>query len=106
MKPIHQILIQPLLTEKSVQQSAVKKYIFEVALDANKIEIAHAVEELFAKDKVKVATVNTMHVRGKERRSMGKKRAAGNKTGTSPAWKKAIVTLAADSPNIPSLEGA
>ena len=106
MKPIHQILIQPRLTEKSVQLGQVKKYVFEVALDANKIEIAQAVEMMFVKDKVKVASVNTMHVRGKSRSAMGRKRSAGARKGTSPAWKKAVVTLTPDSPNIPMLEGA
>ena len=105
MKSLHQILIQPLLTEKSVRQNQAKKYSFEVALDASKTEIARAVEELFAKEKVKVASVNTLHMRGKQRRSMGKRRAAGNQTGTTPAWKKAVVTLADDSPTIPMLEG-
>lgn len=104
-KPIHQILIRPLLTEKSVRSAQVKKYMFQVALDASKAEIASAVEELFAKDKIKVSTVNTMHVRGKQRRSSARRgRRPG--VGTTPAWKKAVVTLASDSPNIPMLEGA
>ncbi len=104
-KPLYQILIRPLLTEKSVASTQSKKYLFQVALDASKIEIAQAVEELFSKEKVKVATVNTMHVRGKERR-MSLRRGRRATTGTTPAWKKAIVTLTADSPNIPLLEGA
>lgn len=102
-KPIHHILIAPLLTEKSVAGTSEKKYVFHVAMDANKIEIAQAVEAMFAKEKVKVATVNTLHMRGKERRSTSKRRAS---TGKTPNWKKAVVTLTADSPNIPMLEGA
>lgn len=104
-KAIHEILIRPLLTEKSVASTQQKKYIFQVAMDANKIEIAQAVEALFTKEKVKVATVNTMHVRGKLR-SMRVRKGRRPTTGTTPAWKKAIVTLTADSPNIPMLEGA
>jgi len=104
-KPLHQILIRPLLTEKSVANAQNKKYMFQVALNANKIEIAQAVETLFEKEKVKVACVNTMHVRGKERR-MSLRRGRRATTGTTPAWKKAIVTLTDESPNIPLLEGA
>jgi len=110
-KPIYQILIAPLLTEKSVQNmtirnSTLKKYTFRVALNANKVEIAKAIEEMFAKEKVKVASVNTLHMRGKRRRVMGGKRMRGsNQYGKSPDWKKAIVTLAPDSPSIPMLEG-
>lgn len=71
------------------------KYTFEVAKNANKIEIAKAVEELFG---VKVAKVNTMNVRGRAKR-MGMNR------GFTPAWKKAIVTLTADSKTIEFFDG-
>ena len=104
-KPIHHILIKPLLTEKSVTSAQSKKYVFQVAVDASKIEIAQAVETLFAKEKVKVADVNTMNVRGKERR-MSLRRGRRGTLGTTPSWKKAVVTLTANSPNIPLLEGA
>lgn len=107
-KPIHHILFAPLLTEKSVRNidaGAGKKYTFKVSLDANKVEIAQAVEAMFAKDKVKVASVNTLKVRGKERRTIGRRLRPGSQTGKAPDWKKAIVTLTADSPNIPMLEG-
>jgi large subunit ribosomal protein L23 len=73
-RPIYQVLIRPLLTEKSVRHAQTSKnqqrtkYMFKVAKDATKVEIAQAVEEMFAKEKVKVASVNTMHVRGKQRR--------------------------------------
>jgi len=104
-KPLHQILIRPILTEKSVQSTQAKKYSFVVAMDATKIDIAHAVEKLFEKDNVKVESVNTMHVRGKERRNYVRRgRQPGR--GMSPSWKKAVVTLTKDSPNIPLLEGA
>lgn len=107
-KAIHQILIQPVLTEKSVSLNSLKrtekkKYTFKVAMDANKIEIARAVEQLYAREKVKVESVNTMHVRGKERRNIGRRR--GMSVGTTPAWKKAVVTLTPDSPGITDLEG-
>lgn len=103
-KPIHEILIRPILTEKSVRSTQVKKYLFVVALKATKIDVARAVEELFAKEKVKVASVNTMHVRGRQRR-MNLKRGRRASVGTTPAWKKAIVTLTEDSPTITLLEG-
>jgi large subunit ribosomal protein L23 len=101
---IHEILIRPVLTEKSVSSAQKKKYMFEVAENATKIEIAQAVETMFAKEKVKVASVNTLHVRGKERK-MSTKRGRRASTGTTSSWKKAIVTLAPSSPNIPMLEG-
>ena len=59
------IVIRPIITEKSMTGVANKKYTFEVCQDANKIEIAKAVEELFG---VKVQKVNTLNVRGKFRR--------------------------------------
>lgn len=84
MKDPYQIIERPLLTEKSMDMSHVGKYTFRVALDANKIEIAQAVERIF---KVEVAKVNTLRVRGKKRR-MGRM-----PEGRTSDWKKAIVTL-------------
>ncbi len=104
-KPIHQILYRPILTEKSVRNAQHKKYTFAVALSANKVEIASAVEAMFAKEKIQVATVNTIHMRGKERR-INMKRGRRPQPGKTPDWKKAIVTLTDASPNIPLLEGA
>ena len=75
------IIIRPVITERSMAGIGMKKYTFEVAKDANKIEIAKAVEELFD---VKVSKVNTMHVRGHLRRQ-------GRSEGYTPAWKKAIM---------------
>ena len=103
-RPLYQILLSPLLTEKSVRLTQQKKYLFKVAMNATKIEIAQAVEEMFTADKVRVASVNTMHVRGKERR-MNLRKGRRASVGTTPAWKKAIVTLEPDSPTIPMLEG-
>ena len=65
MMTAQDIVIRPVITEKSMLGAAEKKYTFEVAKTANKIEIAKAVEALF---KVKVAKVNTVNVRGQLRR--------------------------------------
>ena len=89
------IVIKPIITEKSMEGLQESKYTFKVAKNANKIEIAKAVEELFG---VKVAKVNTMHVRGRSRR-MGMSR------GYTPDWKKAIVTLAEGSKTIEFFDG-
>ena len=82
-KTAQDIILRPIITEDSMERLPEGKYTFEVAKDANKIEIAKAVEELFD---VKVASVNTMTVKGKEKRM-------GRFTGYRPNWKKAIVTL-------------
>lgn len=89
------IVIRPIITEKSMLGIAEKKYTFEVAKSATKIDIARAVEELF---KVKVAKVNTVKVRGHLRRQ-------GRFEGYTRAWKKAYVTLTADSKTIEFFEG-
>ena len=90
MKTAHDIILKHVITEASMQGIANKKYTFQVAKDANKIEIAKAVAELFG---VKVAKVNTINVNGKYRRQ-------GIKGGYTPDWKKAIVTLTEDSKSI------
>ena len=77
MKIAQDIIIAPVITEKSMSGIADKKYTFKVASDANKIEIANAVEQLF---KVKVAKVNTINVRGKMRRM-------GRYSGYTSSWK-------------------
>ncbi|MBQ8550811.1 MAG: 50S ribosomal protein L23, partial [Clostridia bacterium] len=87
MKAYENVIIAPIITEKSMAGIADKKYTFKVAKDANKELIAEAVENLF---KVKVAKVNTISVRGQERRM-------GRYSGYTSSWKKAIVTLKADS---------
>ncbi len=89
------IIIRPIITEKSMIGATEKKYTFEVAKKANKIEIAKAVEEIFG---VKVASVNTINVRGRLRRQ-------GRHQGYTRAWKKAYVTLTQDSKNIEFFEG-
>ena len=86
MNNVHDIIIKPIITEDSMDRLQDKKYTFQVAKDANKIEIAKAIEEIFD---VKVAKVNTISVKGKEKRM-------GRFTGFRPDWKKAIVTLEGD----------
>ena len=90
------IILKPVITEKSVQGLAEKKYTFRVADGANKIAIAKAVEEIFG---VKVASVNTLTVPGKE------KRMGAGRPGMTKTWKKAYVQLAADSKTIEFFEG-
>ena len=89
------IILAPVITEKSSAALSDKKYTFRVADGANKIEIAKAVEEIFG---VKVAKVNTINMYGKEKR-MGRYPA-----GRRPSWKKAMVTLTADSKAIEFFE--
>ena len=95
MKAAQDIIIAPVITEKSMAGIADKKYTFKVAKDANKLEIADAVEELF---KVTVAKVNTVSMRGKKRRM-------GRYEGKTASWKKAIVTLKKDSKTIEFFDG-
>ncbi|MEX2581997.1 MAG: 50S ribosomal protein L23 [Gemmatimonadota bacterium] len=84
MRSVHQIVIRPLVTEKST--TALERdgaYSFVVARDANKVEIAQAIETLF---NVKVSDVRTMRYQGKERR-------LGRYLGRRAGWKKAVVKL-------------
>jgi len=92
----YDIIIRPIITERSMAGVAEKKYVFEVAKNAGKIEIKKAVEEIFG---VKVASVNTLNVPGKHKR-MGMAR-----PGMTRSWKKAYVTLTADSKTIEFFEG-
>ena len=94
MKTAQDIILAPVITEKSMSATADKKYTFKVASDAGKIEIADAVEKLFD---VKVAKVNTVTMRGRLRRQ-------GRYQGYTAAWKKAIVTLKPDSKGIAFFE--
>jgi len=89
------IIIKPIITEKSTAMGEDSKYVFKVKTDANKVEIAKAVEALF---KVTVVSVNTITVPGKLKRQ-------GRSQGLTPQWKKAIVTLK-DGDRIPLFEGA
>ena len=89
------IILRPIITENSMDGIADLKYTFEVAKDANKVEIKKAVEELFD---VKVAKVNTINVDGKLRRY-------GRFEGYTASRKKAIVTLTEDSKTIEFFDG-
>ncbi len=92
----YDVIIRPIITERSMAGAAEKKYVFEVALTAGKVEIKKAVEEIFG---VKVAKVNTMNVPGKA------KRMGGARPGRTKDWKKAIVQLTGDSKTIEFFEG-
>ena len=92
----YDIIKRPVITEQSMEMTEMKRYTFEVAKSANKIEIAKAVEEIFG---VKVAKVNTMNMYGKE------KRTGAFPKGRRPSWKKAMVTLTPDSKTIEFFEG-
>ncbi len=91
MKSYADIIIRPLITEKSMDGIAAKRYSFEVAKDATKADIAAAVEAMFKK--TKVAKVNTMIMKKKPKRY-------GVHFGYTSEWKKAIVTLTEDSATI------
>ena len=96
MKSAYDVIIRPVLTEKSYADMADKKYTFQVAINANKTEIKQAVESVF--EGVKVESVNTM-------RTIGKIKRQGRTQGRTPEIKKAIVTLKKDSKPIPFFEG-
>ena len=96
MKNAYDIIIRPVITEQSMESVADKKYVFQVALDANKTEIKAAVEEIFG---VKVARVNTVRMQGKA------KRTGAYPVGRRADFKKAVVTLTADSKTIEFFEG-
>ena len=95
MKTVHDIIIKPIITEASMDAAQVKKYTFKVMAGATKAEIAAAVEELF---KVDVADVNTINMKKKPKR-------LGYHQGYTSEWKKAIVTLTADSKTIEFFDG-
>ena len=96
MRDPRSVLVRPLMTEKSMQQKEVTNTVtFEVAVDANKVEIRQAVETLF---KVRVEKVRTS-------RQLGKVRRVGRHQGRRPDWKNAYVTLAEGS-RIDFFEGA
>ena len=96
MKYAYDVIKKPVITERSMMGLAENKYTFEVAPNAGKIEIKKAVEEIFG---VKVASVNTLTVPGKE------KRMGAGRPGMTKTWKKAYVQLAADSKTIEFFEG-
>ena len=92
----YDVILKPIVTEKSMNAMSEKKYTFSVHTDANKAQIKEAVEKMF--EGVKVAKVNTMNLDGKNRRR-------GNTTGKTAKMKKAIVQLTADSADIEIFQG-
>ena len=96
MKFVQDIIIRPLITERSMDMLGQKKYTFEVAKNATKPEIAKAVETMFEGTKVKA--VNTISMKPKKKR-------VRYVEGKTASWKKAIVTLTEDSKTIEFFEG-
>ncbi len=96
MKNVYDIIRRPVITEASMDLTREKKYVFEVMKDATKPEIAKAVETVF--EGVKVADVNTINMKKKPKR-------LGVHFGYTSEWKKAIVTLTADSKTIEFFDG-
>ena len=96
MKTAYDIIKRPVITEKSMVSVGDKKYVFEVALDANKVEIRKAIEEIFG---VKVLSVNTIRVAGKNVRGRT------GRSGRKPERKKAILRLTEESKTIELFEG-
>ncbi len=91
----HDIIRKPIISETTMEDIANKKYTFEVAPNATKVDIKIAVEQVF---KVQVANVNTVNCMGKTKRM-------GVHVGKRPDWKKAIVTLKPDSKTIEFFDG-
>jgi large subunit ribosomal protein L23 len=83
MKDLTRVIVRPVVTEKTTDMGEGDKYVFEVAVDANKNEIKQAVERFFG---VKVQDVRTMNVKGKPKR-------LGKHLGRRKDWKKAIITV-------------
>lgn len=92
----YDVILKPIVTEKSMAAMADKRYVFKVHPDANKIQIREAVEKMF--DGVKVEKVNTMNYDGKVRRR-------GRTQGRTSAYKKAVVQLTTDSKEIEIFQG-
>ena len=86
---IDQVIIRPLITEKNTDLMEQNQYTFEVAVEANKIQVREAIEKLF---NVRVKAVNTMNVKG-SRRSRAIRRGGGRISGQERSWKKAVITL-------------
>lgn len=94
MRDPYSLIKRPLVTEKSMSIGEMSKYVFEVDIHANKIEIAKAIEEIFKSDKIEVVKVNTLHVKGKKKtQSVKTVRGSRRTEGTTGDWKKAYVTL-------------
>ena len=90
MRTAYDVILKPVISERSMDEAQNKKYTFKVATDANKTEVKLAVEEIFG---VEVAKVNIMKVKGKVKRM-------GRNVGRTAASRKAIVTLKPNSKEI------
>ena len=95
MKTAYDIILTPVISEQSMDVAADKKYTFKVAVDANKTQVKHAVEEIFG---VEVSKVNIMNYDGTVKRM-------GRNVGRTAAYKKAIVTLTPSSKEIEFFQG-
>lgn len=96
MKSVYDVVVRPIITEQSMEDLDIKKYVFEVDKNATKVEIKKAVEEIFG---VTVLKVTTTTVHGK------RKRTGRYPEGTTKTWKKAVVKLSEGSKNIEIFEG-
>ena len=94
MKNAYDIILKPIITEQSMESD--RKYVFQVAIDSNKVEIKKAIQDIFG---VKVEKVNTIRMDGKL------KRTGSYPAGRRAAWKKAMIKLTADSKTIEFFEG-
>lgn len=95
MKTEYQTIIKPIVTEETMDLASDKKYVFQVAKEANKTEVRQAVEKIFG---VNVAKVNIMNINGKTKRM-------GRYVGKTADYKKAVITLTADSKEIEIFQG-
>ena len=95
MKSVYDIILKPVISERSMDEAHNKKYTFKVAVDANKTEVKHALEEIFG---IEIKKVNIMNVKGKVKRM-------GKNVGRTAASKKAIVTLTPKSKEIEFFQG-
>ena len=95
MKTPYDVILKPVITEKSMDDAAERKYTFKVAPTANKTEVKLALEEIFG---IEIAKVNIMNVKGKVKRM-------GRNVGRTAAYKKAIVTLTPNSKEIEFFQG-
>jgi len=95
MKEARDVILRPIITERTTEMMADNKYVFEVAPKSNKTEVKQAIESIFD---VTVESVNTINVKGKPKRM-------GRYVGKRKDWKKAIIKLSADSKPLEFFEG-
>ena len=95
MKSVYDVIIKPVISERSMDDAQERKYTFQVATDVNKTQVRHALEEIFD---IEIEKVNIMNVKGKKKRQ-------GRTSGMTSASKKAIVTLKPNSKEIEFFQG-